>query len=90
MEFAPVAGRAQSFNELAAAVINAAQGTRFSVKEMVGRGLIEYIPFPPQLVGKYQSYTQADLTRLRSAGYTREFRPVEAGAAAYVAELANR
>jgi len=83
-------GRAQSFNELAAAVINAAQGTMLSVKEMVGKGLIEYIPFPPQLVGKYQSYTQADLTRLRGAGYMREFRPVEAGAAAYVAELANR
>jgi len=83
-------GRAQSFNELAAAVINAAQGTMLSVKEMVGKGLIEYIPFPPQLVGKYQSYTQADLTRLRGVGYMREFRPVEAGAAAYVAELANR
>lgn len=83
-------GRAQSFNQLAAAVINAAQGTMLSVKDMVGKGLIEYIPFPPQLVGKYQSYTQADLTRLRGAGYTREFRPVEAGAAAYVAELANR
>ena len=57
---------------------------------MVGKGLIEYIPVPPQLGGKYQSYTQGDLTRLRGAGYMREFRPVEAGAAAYVAELANR
>ncbi len=26
-------------------------------------------PFPPQLVGKYQSFTQADLTALRAAGY---------------------
>jgi ADP-L-glycero-D-manno-heptose 6-epimerase len=80
-------GRAQSFNELAAAVVNSVQGTRLSPKDLAGRGLIEYIPFPPALVGKYQSYTQADLTRLRAAGYTREFRPVEQGVAAYVQHL---
>jgi ADP-L-glycero-D-manno-heptose 6-epimerase len=80
-------GRAQTFNELASATINAVQGTRLSAKDLAARGLIEYIPFPPALVGKYQSYTEADLTRLRAAGYTREFRPVESGVAAYVAEL---
>src|SRR5512145_168830 len=80
-------GRAQTFNELAAAVINAVHGTRLSVKEMVQNSLIEYIPFPAGLADKYQSYTQADLTRLRAAGYAREFRPVEQGVAAYVAEL---
>ena len=80
-------GRAQTFNELAAATINSVQGTRLSVKEMAQKSLIEYVPFPPALVGKYQSYTQADLTRLRAAGYAHEFRPVESGVAAYVAEL---
>jgi ADP-L-glycero-D-manno-heptose 6-epimerase len=80
-------GRAQSFNELAAAVVNSVQGTRLLPKDLAARGLIEYIPFPPALVGKYQSYTQADLTRLRAAGYTREFRPVEQGVAAYVQHL---
>jgi ADP-L-glycero-D-manno-heptose 6-epimerase len=80
-------GRAQTFNELASATINAVQGTRLSAKDLAARGLIEYIPFPPALVGKYQSYTEADLTRLRAGGYTREFRPVESGVAAYVAEL---
>jgi ADP-L-glycero-D-manno-heptose 6-epimerase len=80
-------GRAQTFNELAAAVINAVQGTRLSVKEMVQKGLIEYIPFPAGLADKYQSYTQADLTRLRAAGYAGDFQPVEQGVAAYVAEL---
>jgi ADP-L-glycero-D-manno-heptose 6-epimerase len=69
-------GRAQSFNELAAAVINA-----------VGGGVIEYIPFPAALEGKYQSFTQADLTRLRAAGCPVKFRPVEEGVAAYVREL---
>jgi ADP-L-glycero-D-manno-heptose 6-epimerase len=80
-------GRAQSFNQLAAAVINAVQGTQWPVRELVAKGLIEYIPFPPQLVGKYQSFTQADLTRLRTAGYIAEFMSVEQGASAYVKEL---
>ena len=80
-------GRAQSFNELAAATINAVQGTRLSARDLAARGLIEYIPFPPALVGKYQSYTQADLARLRAAGYPHDFKPVESGVAAYVAHL---
>jgi len=80
-------GRAQSFNELAAAVINAVQGTQRPVKDMIQKGLIEYVPFPAGLADKYQSFTEADLGRLRAAGYTREFRPVEQGVAAYVAEL---
>jgi ADP-L-glycero-D-manno-heptose 6-epimerase len=83
-------GRAQSFNELAAATINSVQGTRLSAKELAARGLIEYIPFPPALVGKYQSFTQADLTRLRAAGYQREFRSVEQGVAEYMAELQKK
>jgi len=83
-------GRAQTFNELAAAVINAVQGTQWPVRELVARGLIEYIPFPPQLVGKYQSFTQADLSRLRTAGYIAEFMTVEEGAAAYVRELQKK
>ena len=80
-------GRAQTFNELAAATINATQGTRHSAKDMVGKGLIEYVPFPAGLMDKYQSYTQADLSRLRAAGYQREFRTVEQGVAEYVAVL---
>jgi ADP-L-glycero-D-manno-heptose 6-epimerase len=83
-------GRAQSFNELAAAVVNASQGTRYSVKDLVSRGMIEYVAFPPGLLEKYQSYTQADLGRLRAAGYSGEFRPVEEGVAAYMAELQKK
>ena len=36
-----------------------------------------YIPFPAHLVGRYQSRTEADLARLRAAGYAGTFRPVE-------------
>src|SRR6185295_7511697 len=57
-------GRAQTFNEVAAAVINTIEGVDLSIQELIDKGFIEYIPFPPQLVGKYQSYTQADLGRL--------------------------
>ncbi|OGA59469.1 MAG: ADP-glyceromanno-heptose 6-epimerase [Betaproteobacteria bacterium RIFCSPLOWO2_12_FULL_65_14] len=80
-------GRAQTFNELAAAVINSVQGTSFSPKELAARGLIEYIPFPAGLKERYQSFTEADLSRLRAAGYPGEFKSVEQGVAAYVAEL---
>jgi ADP-L-glycero-D-manno-heptose 6-epimerase len=80
-------GQAQTFNEVAAAVINAVNGTDFSIEELVQKDFIEYIPFPAQLVGKYQSYTQADLSRLREAGYPGGFQRVEEGVASYVREL---
>jgi ADP-L-glycero-D-manno-heptose 6-epimerase len=80
-------GHAQTFNDVAAAVINTVNGSEFSVDELIQKNFIEYIPFPPQLVGKYQSYTEADLSRLRDAGYAGSFQRVEEGVAAYVREL---
>jgi len=80
-------GRAQTFNEVAAAVVNTVNGSDFSVDELVQKNFIEYIPFPPQLVGKYQSYTQADLSRLREAGYPGGFQGVAEGVASYVGDL---
>jgi len=70
-------GRAQSFNEVARAVIewHARRGSQAG---------IEYIPFPDHLKGAYQSYTQADLTALRNAGYTAPFHSVEEGVASYM------
>ncbi len=80
-------GRAQTFNAVAAAVINTVTGSDLAIEELVEKNFIEYIPFPPTLVGKYQSYTQADLSRLREAGYQGEFRPVEKGVADYVRHM---
>ncbi len=71
-------GRAQTFSDVANAVINYHQ-----------KGRIEYIPFPEKLRGAYQNYTQADLTRLRAAGYTEEFRPVERGVSEYLDAIAD-
>ena len=46
--------------------------------------MIDYIAFPPTLVGKYQSYTQADLSALRAAGCNHAFADVQTGVAAYM------
>ena len=83
-------GRAQTFNRLAVAVINAVHGTQATLHDIVAKGLIEYVPFPPELAGKYQSFTEADLSRLREAGYPGEFMTLEQGVAAYIKELAAK
>jgi ADP-L-glycero-D-manno-heptose 6-epimerase len=80
-------GRAQTFNEVAAAVVNTVRGTLASPQELVEEKLIQYVPFPAQLQGKYQSYTQADLSRLRAAGLPGDFMSVQDGVASYVKEL---
>ena len=82
-------GKAQSFNRVAAAVINTVRGTASTAPELAAQGLIEYIPFPPPLLGKYQSFTEADMTKLRQAGYPGEFMGVDEGVAAYVKALAQ-
>ncbi|MCP4539901.1 MAG: ADP-glyceromanno-heptose 6-epimerase [Chloroflexi bacterium] len=66
-------GRAESFNTMANAVI-----------DWHGYGSIEYIPFPEHLKGAYQSYTCADLSNLRAAGYLAPFRSVNEGVRDYL------
>jgi len=84
-------GRAQSFNDVAGAVINTVREARgeprLALAELTSQGVIEYIPFPPQLAGKYQSFTEANLAQLRAAGYPGEFMPVERGVESYVKDL---
>jgi ADP-L-glycero-D-manno-heptose 6-epimerase len=84
-------GQAQSFNEVAVAAINtlrkAESKPALSLVEMQQQGLISYIPFPEQLRGKYQSYTQADISALRGSGYPGDFLNVEEGVARYVAQM---
>jgi ADP-L-glycero-D-manno-heptose 6-epimerase len=87
-------GRAQSFNELAAATVNNCRAlsgdAALPLETLVAQRHIEYIPFPEALKGKYQSFTQADLTRLRAAGYKADFNTVEQGVADYVKWLARK
>ena len=85
---------AQSFNDVAVAVVNASRGARheraLTLAAMREQGVIRYVPFPKELMGKYQSYTQADLSALRAAGYGEPFLPVEQGVAHYCAALLQR
>jgi ADP-L-glycero-D-manno-heptose 6-epimerase len=71
-------GQARSFNEVARAII-----------ERIGAGEIEYVAFPESLAGRYQSFTEADLSALRGAGYGEGFTSLEDGIAKSV-EAWNR
>ncbi len=81
-------GRAQPFNDVALATVNALQGSAaLDLAGAVAKGLIEYVPFPDALRGKYQCYTQADLTALRAAGCDHAFMDVKSGVSAYMQSL---
>ena len=87
-------GRAQPFNDVSLGVVNALRThegkEKVTLEQAVKEGFIRYIPFPESLKGKYQAYTQADLTKLRAAGCDVRFRSVEEGTADYVADLLTR
>lgn len=87
-------GRAQPFNDVAVGVVNTLRALRgeaaLPLAEIAAQGLIEYIPFPDALRGKYQCFTQADLTRLRAAGCDHAFADVQSGVAQYVKWLASQ
>lgn len=86
-------GRAQPFNDIAHATVNACRALEgkpaLSLAEMVAQGIVEYVDFPAALKGKYQSFTQADISALRAAGYDAPFAAVEEGVGRYVARLAG-
>lgn len=69
-------GRSQTFNEVAQSVI-----------AYHGKGSVEYIPFPDHLKNSYQSFTEADLTQLRQAGYDKPFLTVQQGVQRYLEKL---
>jgi len=87
-------GRAQTFNEVAEAVINAVRRSRgelpLSLDQMREQSLIEYVPFPEALKGKYQHFTQADINALRATGYGSAFLSVAEGVSRYVGALLER
>jgi ADP-L-glycero-D-manno-heptose 6-epimerase len=69
-------GRSSSFNELARAVLR-----------WHGRGEIRYMPFPEELKLRYQSYTEANIDALRSAGCSTSFMDIGSGVTAYLDAL---
>lgn len=66
-------GASSSFNDVARAVV-----------AWHGRGNIEYIPFPDELRGRYQSFTEADISSLRASGYAKKFSTVAEGVKTYL------
>jgi ADP-L-glycero-D-manno-heptose 6-epimerase len=87
-------GAAQSYNDVAVATVNACRQAGgeapLPLAAMRERGLIQYIGFPDDLKGRYQSYTQADISALRSSGYEAPFLTVEQGVARYCETLLQR
>ncbi len=67
-------GKAQSWNDMADALFKATGMPK----------QIEYVEMPDSIKNQYQYFTEADLTKLRKAGYTAPFMDLEAGVADYV------
>jgi ADP-L-glycero-D-manno-heptose 6-epimerase len=84
-------GRAQPFNDVATAVVNALRPGQpaLDTAAAAAKGLIEYIPFPDALRGKYQCYTQADLTALRATGCNHAFADVQSGVSSYMVAMSS-
>ena len=73
-------GQARTWNDLAKALFTA-----------VGRKMnIEYVEMPEILRGKYQYFTQADMSKLRSVGYDKPFTGLEEAVKDYVKYLKDR
>lgn len=87
-------GRSQPFNDVAHATLNASRvvggQSVLDLEELVKQGLIEYIPFPAALIGKYQCRTEADLTALRATGCEVQFADVSTGVRRYSQWLAGQ
>ena len=73
-------GKARSFKDLAESTFKAA-----------GKApKINYMDMPETLREKYQYYTQADMTKLRSVGYNKPFTELEAGVEKYVKDYLSK
>ena len=81
-------GVSRSFNDIGLAVVNSCRtvsGSKpLSLEECQTQKIISYFDMPASLTGKYQDFTQADVGRLREAGYDRNFTALEAGVRRYV------
>ena len=71
----PYAPKADEDRTTYRGVVNAGSGVSRSCNDVVralmavhGKAEIEYIPFPADLEGRYQQFTEADLTGLRGLG----------------------
>jgi ADP-L-glycero-D-manno-heptose 6-epimerase len=71
-------GKSRSFNEVVK-----------SLSAVLGPAKVEYMPFPADLEGRYQHFTEADLTALRELGCDLKMTELEDGVAETLATNAN-
>ena len=70
-------GKARTFNELVAAIF----------KSLGKEPVIEFIDTPRDIRDKYQYFTEADMTKIRNAGYKEDFYSLEEGVETYVSNF---
>jgi ADP-L-glycero-D-manno-heptose 6-epimerase len=67
-------GKARTFKDLVTAIF----------KSLDKEPVIEFIDTPPDIRDKYQYFTEADMNKLRNAGYKEDFYSLEEGVETYV------
>ena len=73
------AGRSRSFNDIACQLI-----------DWHAKGRVQYVDFPEDVLGAYQSFTQADISALREAGYRKPFTGLELGIRKYLDRISHQ
>jgi ADP-L-glycero-D-manno-heptose 6-epimerase len=69
-------GRSRSFNDIARQLI-----------DRHAKGRVQYVDFPEDLPAAYQSFTEADISALREAGYRKPFTGLELGIRKYLEDM---
>ena len=72
-------GRSRSFNDIARQLI-----------DRHARGRVQYVDFPEDLPAAYQSFTEADISALREAGYRKPFTGLELGIRKYLDRISHQ
>ncbi|MBT3548846.1 MAG: ADP-glyceromanno-heptose 6-epimerase [Gammaproteobacteria bacterium] len=72
-------GKCRTFNDIANCVL-----------DYYKRGVINYIDFPDSLEKQYQAFTEADMTKIKSRGYSNNFITLEEGVKSYLDWLSKK
>ena len=72
-------GRSRSFNDIARQLI-----------DWHAKGRVQYVDFPEDVLAAYQSFTQADISALREAGYRKPFTGLELGIRKYLDRISHQ
>ncbi len=77
-------GKARSFYDLSLNTIKAIE------PNIKGEEVIEFVPMPEDLRGRYQYFTEASMNKLKKAGYKKEFYTLEEGVKDYVVNYLSK